>query len=405
MKTLDELVAALDGDPAKGRCVFVRADLNVPLDGTTITDDGRIRASVPTLQRLRDAGARVVVAAHLGRPKPGADNSRYSLAPVAARLGSLLGTDVTLVPLGDEAKAAVDRLPSGGVVLLENIRFDPRETSKDEAERASLARELAVLTGTQGVFVSDGFGVVHRKQASVYDLARDLPAYAGGLVQSEVAVLRRLTKDPERPYVVVLGGSKVSDKLLVIESLLPQVDSLLVGGGMCFTLLAAQGHGVGDSLLEQDQIASCQRLLESGKIVLPSDVVAADDFSAEANTRTVPADEIPDGWKGLDVGPESVKAFAQVLSGARTVFWNGPMGVFELAPFAEGTRGVAQAIVDATTAGAFSVVGGGDSAAAVRALGLPEDGFSHISTGGGASLEYLEGKVLPGIAVLDEQRS
>jgi phosphoglycerate kinase len=348
VKTLDDLVAELDGDPAKGRCVFVRTDLNVPLDGTTITDDGRIRASVPTLQKLCDAGARVVVAAHLGRPKPGADNSKYSLAPVAARLGAMLGTDVTLVPLGEQAQSAVERLPSGGVLLLENIRFDPRETSKDEAERGALARELAVLTGTQGVFVSDGFGVVHRKQASVYDIAQALPAYAGGLVQSEVAVLRRLTQDPERPYVVVLGGSKVSDKLLVIESLLPQVDSLLVGGGMCFTFLAAQGLGVGDSLLEQDQITNCQRLLESGKIVLPTDIVVADDFSAEANTRTVSADGIPDGWKGLDIGPESVKAFAGVLAGAKTVFWNGPMGVFELAPFAEGTRGVAQAIIDAT---------------------------------------------------------
>jgi phosphoglycerate kinase len=402
VKTLDDLVAELDGDPAKGRCVFVRADLNVPLDGTTITDDGRIRASVPTLQKLRDAGARIVVAAHLGRPKPGADNSKYSLAPVAVRLGALLGTDVTLVPLGEEAHRAVERLTSGGVLLLENIRFDPRETSKDESERGALARELAVLTGTQGVFVSDGFGVVHRKQASVYDIARELPAYAGGLVQSEVAVLRRLTQDPERPSVVVLGGSKVSDKLLVIQSLLPQVDSLLVGGGMCFTFFAAQGLGVGDSLLEEEQVANCQRLLESGKIVLPTDVVVADDFSAEANTRTVPVKEIPDGWKGLDIGPESVAAFAGVLAGAKTVFWNGPMGVFELAPFAEGTRGVAQAIVDATGQGAFSVVGGGDSAAAVRALGLPEDGFSHISTGGGASLEYLEGKVLPGLAVLEE---
>lgn len=401
MRTLDDLVAQLDGDPAKGRCVFVRADLNVPLDGTTITDDGRIRASVPTLQRLRDAGARTVVAAHLGRPKPGQDNSRYSLAPVAARLGQLLGTDVALVP-PEEAQERVDRLPAGGVVLLENIRFDPRETSKDDDERGALARELAVLTGTQGVFVSDGFGVVHRKQASVYDLARELPAYAGGLVESEVAVLRRLTRDPERPFVVVLGGSKVSDKLQVIESLLPHVDALVVGGGMCFTFLAAQGHGVGDSLLEPDQVPNCRRLLESGKIVLPTDVVVADDFSAEAETRTVPAGEIPDGWKGLDIGPESVKAFAQVLSGAKTVFWNGPMGVFELAPFAEGTRGVAQAIIDATGSGAFSVVGGGDSAAAVRQLGLREDGFSHISTGGGASLEYLEGKVLPGLAVLEE---
>ena len=401
MKTLDDLIAELDGDPAKGRCVFVRADLNVPLDGTTITDDGRIRASLPTLQRLRDAHARVVVAAHLGRPKAGADNSKYSLAPVAARLGSLLGTDVHLAQHGDEAKAAVERLPSGGVVLLENIRFDPRETSKNDDERAALARDLAMLTGTQGIFVSDGFGVVHRKQASVYDLARELPAYAGGLVLTEVEVLRKLSHDPQRPYAVVLGGSKVSDKLLVIESLLPQVDSLLVGGGMCFTFLAAQGLGVGDSLLEADQITNCRRLLESGKIVLPVDVVVADEFSAEAKTQTVSAEKIPDGWKGLDIGPESVEAFAQVLAGAKTVFWNGPMGVFELAPFAEGTRGVAQTIVDVTAKGAFSVVGGGDSAAAVRALGLPEDGFSRISTGGGASLEYLEGKELPGIAVLE----
>ena len=399
MKTLDDLVAELDGDPTKGRCVFVRADLNVPLDGTTITDDGRIRASVPTLQKLRDAGARVVVAAHLGRPKPGADNSKYSLGPVAARLGELLGTDVLLAPHGDEAKAAVDRLESGGVVLLENIRFDPRETSKDEDERGALARELAVLTGTEGVFVSDGFGVVHRKQASVYDLARELPAYAGGLVQSEVAVLRKLTQEPERPYAVVLGGSKVSDKLQVIESLLPQVDALLVGGGMCFTFLAAQGLGVGDSLLEEDQVPNCRRLLESGKIVLPTDVVVADDFSAEANTRTVPIEEIPDGWKGLDIGPESVTAFAQVLASAKTIFWNGPMGVFELAPFAAGTRGVAEAI---TKIDGFSVVGGGDSAAAVRTLGLDESAFGHISTGGGASLEYLEGKTLPGLAALEK---
>jgi len=405
VKTLDALVA----EGVSGRTVLVRSDLNVPLDGGTITDDGRIRASVPTLRTLLDAGARVVVTAHLGRPKPGADNAKYSLAPVAGRLGELLGTEVTLADHGDEATAAVGALADGGVVLLENIRFDARETSKDPAERGAFAAELAALAGPTGAFVSDGFGVVHRKQASVYDVAQLLPAYTGGLVRGEVDVLRRLTEQPERPYVVVLGGSKVSDKLLVIESLLPKVDSLLVGGGMCFTFLAAQGLGVGDSLLEDDQIGNCRRLLESGKIVLPTDVVVADDFSAEANTRTVPVEKIPDGWKGLDIGPESVAAFAQVLASAKTVFWNGPMGVFELAPFAEGTRGVAQAIIE-TTAGkgdgtpGFSVVGGGDSAAAVRALGLAEDGFSHISTGGGASLEYLEGKVLPGIAVLDEEK-
>jgi phosphoglycerate kinase len=398
VRTLDDLL----GDPdVAGRAVLVRADLNVPLDGDRITDDGRIRASVPTLTRLREAGLRVVVAAHLGRPKGGPD-PRYSLAPVAGRLGELLGAEVTLADLGEEATAAVGALDSGGVVLLENIRFDPRETSKDDAERAALARELAALVGPDGAFVSDGFGVVHRKQASVYDVAQLLPAYTGDLVRAEVEVLRRLTEDPARPYVVALGGSKVSDKLAVIEALLPKVDSLLVGGGMCFTFLAAQGHGVGDSLLETDQVDNCRALLRSGKIVLPTDVVVADEFSAEANTRTVPAGEIPDGWKGLDVGPESVAAFADVLAGAKTIFWNGPMGVFELAPFAEGTRGLAEAIVSATSAGAFSVVGGGDSAAAVRALGLPEDGFTHISTGGGASLEYLEGKRLPGLAVLEQ---
>jgi phosphoglycerate kinase len=407
VKTLDDLVA----EGVSGRTVLVRSDLNVPLDGARITDDGRIRASVPTIRTLLDAGARVVVTAHLGRPKPGADNAKYSLAPVAGRLGELLGTEVTLADHGDEATAAAGALADGGVVLLENIRFDPRETSKNDDERKTFAAELAALAGPTGAFVSDGFGVVHRKQASVYDVAQLLPAYTGGLVRSEVDVLRRLTEEPDRPYVVVLGGSKVSDKLAVIEALLPKVDSLLVGGGMCFTFLAARGLGVGDSLLESDQIDASRSLLETGKIVLPTDVVVADDFSAEANTRTVPVEEIPDGWKGLDIGPESVAAFADVVTGAQTIFWNGPMGVFELAPFAEGTRGVAQAIVDATRPGhssgaAFSVVGGGDSAAAVRALGLPEDGFSHISTGGGASLEYLEGKELPGIAVLENgQRS
>jgi phosphoglycerate kinase len=286
-------------------------------------------------------------------------------------------------------------------VLVENIRFDPRETSKDAAERGALADELAALVGGAdggGAFVSDGFGVVHRKQASVYDVAQRLPAYAGGLVLAEVEVLRRLTTDPDRPYVVVLGGSKVSDKLAVIEALLPRVDRLLVGGGMCFTFLAAQGHGVGKSLLESDQVDTCRELLGTGKIVLPSDIVVADAFAADARTQTVAADAVPEGWMGLDIGPASVASFAEVLAGARTVFWNGPMGVFEMAPFAEGTRGVAQAIVDS---GAFSVVGGGDSAAAVRQLGLPEDGFSHISTGGGASLEYLEGKDLPGVGVLE----
>jgi phosphoglycerate kinase len=390
VKTLDDLI----GEGVAGRTVLVRSDLNVPLDGDRITDDGRIRASVPTISALTDAGARVIVTAHLGRPKGGPD-PKYSLAPVATRLGELLDAEVPLIELGGEGPNLAD----GEVALIENVRFDPRETSKNADERVELAIHLAAMTGENGAFVSDGFGVVHRKQASVYDVAQQLPAYAGKLVLAEVEVLRRLTEDPERPYTVVLGGSKVSDKLAVIDALLPKVDSLLVGGGMCFTFLAAQGYGVGDSLLEREQIDNCRRLLESGKIVLPTDVVVADDFSAEATTETVAADAIPDGWKGLDIGPESVAAFAEVLARARTVFWNGPMGVFELAPFAAGTRGVAQAIIEAD---AFSVVGGGDSAAAVRALGLDEGGFSHISTGGGASLEFLEGKDLPGVAILEK---
>ncbi|WP_198008928.1 phosphoglycerate kinase [Saccharomonospora saliphila] len=400
MTTLDDLV----GEGVSGRRVLVRADLNVPLDGEEITDDGRVRAALPTIERLARAGARVVVAAHLGRPK-GAPEEKYSLRPVAARLGELLGARVALAGdvVGEGARSTVSALADGQVALLENVRFDPRETSKSADERAELARELAELTGPDGAFVSDGFGVVHREQASVYEVARVLPAYAGGLVLSELEVLRTLTGDPERPYAVVLGGSKVSDKLAVIEALLPKVDRLLIGGGMCFTFLAAQGHGVGSSLLEKDMVEVCERLLAEagGKLVLPVDVVAADAFSAEANTRTVPATGIEDGWMGLDIGPETVTEFSAAISSARTLFWNGPMGVFEMAPFAEGTRGVARAIADS---GAFSVVGGGDSAAAVRVLGLDEDGFSHISTGGGASLEYLEGKDLPGVAVLSEEQ-
>ncbi|TCK24410.1 phosphoglycerate kinase [Pseudonocardia endophytica] len=394
MRTLDDLI---DEDPRE-RYVLVRSDLNVPLDGDgNITDDGRIRASAPTIQALAEAGAKVVVTAHLGRPK--GDDPSLSLAPVAARLGDLLNVPVRVVRL----EAGQPELSAGKVVMLENIRFDPRETSKDDAERAALADELVALVGgDDAAFVSDGFGVVHRKQASVYDVAERLEPYAGGLVLSEVEVLRTLTGSPDRPYTVVLGGSKVSDKLAVIESVLPQVDQLLVGGGMCFTFLAAQGHSVGSSLLEPDRIDDCRRLLDSGKIVLPTDVVVADAFSADANTRTVGVESIEDGWTGLDIGPDSVSTFSSLLRASKTVFWNGPMGVFEMAPFAEGTRGVAEAIIAATSAGAFSVVGGGDSAAAVRALGLDEDGFSHISTGGGASLEFLEGATLPGVAVLEE---
>ncbi|WP_326938155.1 phosphoglycerate kinase [Amycolatopsis cynarae] len=398
MKTLEDLLA----EGVAGRRVLVRSDLNVPLDGTTITDDGRVRAALPTIRRLAEAGAKVVVAAHLGRPK-GAPEPKYSLAPVAARLGELLGAEVRLAGdvVGEQAKSVTGSLADGAVALLENVRFDPRETSKVEAERAELAAEFAALLGEGGAFVSDGFGVVHRKQASVYDVARVLPAYAGGLVLAELEVLSRLTGDPQRPYVVVLGGSKVSDKLAVIEALLPKVDKLLIGGGMAFTFLSAQGHDVGASLLEADFVGTARKLLDEhgDKIVVPVDVVVADRFAADAATDTVGAEAIPAGWMGLDIGPRTVELFAAEVAGAKTVFWNGPAGVFELAPFAAGTRGVAQAIADS---GAFSVVGGGDSAAAVRLLGLPEDGFSHISTGGGASLEYLEGKELPGVAVLGE---
>jgi phosphoglycerate kinase len=397
VRTLDDLLAG----GVSGRTVLVRADLNVPLDQARITDEGRIRASLPTLRALTGAGARVVVAAHLGRPK-GAPDPAYSLAPVAARLGELMGTPVAAATdvVGDSARAAVAGLADGAVALLENVRFDARETSKDADERGALADELAALVGPEGAFVSDGFGVVHRVQASVVDVAQRLPGYAGTLLLAELTTLRRLTEAPDRPYAVVLGGSKVSDKLAVIEALLPKVDTLLVGGGMCFTFLAAQGHPVGASLLEPDMVDVCARLLKASgdTIQLPRDVVVADEFAAHANIRTVAAEDIPDGWMGLDIGPDTVRDFAAALAGAATVFWNGPMGVFELAPFAAGTRGIAETVAGL---GAFSVVGGGDSAAAVRLLGLPEDGFSHISTGGGASLEFLEGKTLPGVAVLE----
>jgi phosphoglycerate kinase len=395
MRSLDDLLA----EGVSGRRVFLRADLNVPLDKSTreITDDGRIRASLPTLQALRDAGARVIVSAHLGRPK-GTPDPQFSLAPVASRLGELLDTDVPLTAdvAGEDARAKAQGLGDGDVLLLENVRFEAAETSKDDAERGELADRFAALAD---VYVDDAFGAVHRKHASVFDVAQRLPHYAGRLVARELEVLTRLTTDPERPYVVVLGGSKVSDKLAVIEALLPKVDRLLVGGGMCFTFLAAQGHGVGRSLLEADQVETCKGFLaEAGdRIVLPLDVVCAPEFSADADTTVVPVDAIPDGQMGLDVGPRTVEAFGAELGNARTVFWNGPMGVFELAPFQAGTRGVAQAVA---AVDGLSVVGGGDSAAAVRRLGLDEDAYGHISTGGGASLEYLEGRELPGLAVL-----
>jgi phosphoglycerate kinase len=394
MKQIDDL-----GD-LRGKRVLVRSDLNVPLDGTTITDDGRIRASVPTIRRLADAGARVVVTAHLGRPK-GAPDPAYSLAPVAARLGELLGQDVAFATdtVGDSARATVDALADGEVAVLENVRFNPGETSKDDAERGAFADRLA---GLADVFVSDGFGVVHRKQASVYDVAQRLPSAMGGLVAAEIDVLRRLTESPERPYAVVLGGSKVSDKLGVIDNLLGKADRLLIGGGMVFTFLKAQGHEVGTSLLEEDQLDTCREYLrraeESGvQILLPTDIVVAPEFNADAPASVVPADAMPADQMGLDIGPESGRAFAQALADARTVFWNGPMGVFEFDAFAGGTRAVAQAL---TEIDGLSVVGGGDSAAAVRKLGFDEDAFGHISTGGGASLEYLEGRELPGIDVL-----
>ncbi|OXR43603.1 Phosphoglycerate kinase [Nocardia cerradoensis] len=401
VKTLQDLLA----EGVEGRGVLVRSDLNVPLDNGVITDPGRIIASVPTIKTLAEAGAKVVVTAHLGRPK-GEPDPKLSLAPVAAKLSEELGRNVQLAGdvVGQDALARSEGLTDGDVLLLENIRFDPRETSKDDAQRQKLARALVELVGDDGAFVSDGFGVVHRKQASVYDVAELLPHYAGTLVAAEVDVLRKLTTDTERPYAVVLGGSKVSDKLAVIEALAPKVDTLVIGGGMCFTFLAAQGLSVGSSLLQEEMIDTCKELLErfADVIHLPVDIVAADKFAADAESKTVAANEIPEDWMGLDIGPESAKRFAALLTEARTVFWNGPMGVFEFEAFAAGTRAVAEALVSATGKGAFTVVGGGDSAAAVRTLGLPEDGFSHISTGGGASLEYLEGKQLPGISVLED---
>jgi len=394
MKTLDDLDVA-------GKKVLLRSDLNVPLDGDRITDDGRIRASVPTINALLDKGAKVIITAHLGRPK-GEPEPKYSLAPVAQRLGELLDVPVTFATdtVGESAQAAVAAMPERSVVLLENVRFNAGETAKDDAARGAFADQLAALAD---VFVSDGFGAVHRKHASVYDIATRLPAGAGLLIQAEVAVLKKLTEDVARPYAVVLGGSKVSDKLAVIANLLEKADSILVGGGMVFTFLKAQGFEVGRSLLEEDQIETVRgylrRAAERGvEFVLPIDIIAAAEFSASADHGVVSASAIPADRLGLDIGPESGKLFANKLSTAKTVFWNGPMGVFEMEPYAGGTRAVAQGLIDS---GAFTVVGGGDSAAAVRTLGFDEDSFGHISTGGGASLEYLEGKQLPGLTVLE----
>ncbi|MET8337055.1 phosphoglycerate kinase [Streptosporangium canum] len=385
----------------KGRRVLVRADLNVPLDGDAITDDGRIRASVPTIRELADKGARVVVCAHLGRPK-GEPNPQYSLAPVAKRLGELLGAEVVFATdvVGESAQDVVKALQDGQVALLENLRFEPGEESKDDALRAAFAEKLAALAE---VYVGDGFGAVHRKHASVYDVPLLLPHAAGRLVVAEVEVLKKLTDDLARPYAVVLGGAKVSDKLGVIGNLLTKVDRLLIGGGMAYTFLAAQGYEVGQSLLQKDQLDQVRGFLNEAakrgvELVLPVDVLAATEFAEDAEYEVVDATAIPADRQGLDIGPRSRELFASKLADARTVFWNGPMGVFEFEAFSGGTRAVAEALVQSE---AFTVVGGGDSAAAVRKLGLPEDGFSHISTGGGASLEYLEGKTLPGLVALE----
>lgn len=403
MKTIDELLS----EGVAGKRVLVRADLNVPLDGTTITDDGRIRAVLPTVKALAEAGARVVVASHLGRPK-GAPDPAFSLAPAAARLGELLGADVAFATdtVGESAGATVAGLADGQVAVVENLRFNAGETSKDDAERGEFADRLAALAD---VYVGDGFGAVHRKHASVFDLPARLPHYAGYLIATEVGVLRKLTDDVRRPYVVALGGAKVSDKLAVIDALLGKADRILIGGGMAYTFLKAQGHEIGTSLLQEDQIPAVREYLErAGKngveLVLPVDTLVAAEFpdmktKASANPTTVAADAIPAGHMGLDIGPETRKLYASKLADAATVFWNGPMGVFEHPDYAEGTKAVAQALVDSP---GFTVVGGGDSAAAVRTLGFDEQAFGHISTGGGASLEYLEGKTLPGLAALED---
>lgn len=387
-----------------GKNVVLRCDLNVPLADGVITDDGRVRASLPTINALREQGARVVIVSHLGRPD-GAPNPKYSLAPVAARLGELLGAPVAFAAdtVGADAERVVAQLTDGDVAVLENVRFSPAETSKDAAERLAFAEQLAQFAD---VVVSDGFGVVHRKQASVYELPSLRPSAAGTLIAAELDVLNQLTEAPTRPYTVVLGGSKVSDKLGVIDHLLPRVNTLVIGGGMVFTFLAALGHSVGSSLLESDQLDTARGYLDRAaelgvQVLLPTDIVVASKFGADAETAVTAADAIESAFGasglGLDIGPESAKAFATAIAASSTVFWNGPMGVFELAPFAGGTRAVAQALTEVK---GLSVVGGGDSAAAVRALGFADSDFGHISTGGGASLEFLEGKQLPGLEIL-----
>ena len=402
-KTLQQLI----DEGVDGRHVLVRSDFNVPLDDNgNITDPGRIDASLPTLKALLDGGAKVIVMAHLGRPK-GEVNPKFSLAPVAEALSERLGQFVALAGdvSGEDAHERANGLTEGEIMLVENVRFDPRETSKDEAERAQFAEELAALAADDGAFVSDGFGVVHRAQTSVYDVAKKLPAYAGFLVEKEVETLSKVKDVPEHPYVVVLGGSKVSDKLGVIEALAEKADKVIIGGGMCYTFLAAQGHNVQKSLLQEDMIDTCKELMAKygEKLLLPVDVAAAPEFAKDAEKKIVGLDEIPEDWMGLDIGPETAKNYADAIKDSKTVFWNGPMGVFEFPNFADGTKAVADAMIAATKDnGSFTVVGGGDSAASVRLLGLDEDGFSHISTGGGASLELIEGKELPGVSVLSK---
>lgn len=397
LKTIDSL-----GDLA-GKRVLVRADLNVPLDGTTITDDGRIRASLPTINALREKGARVIVTAHLGRPK-GAPDPKFSLKPAVDRLSELLEAPVAFATdtVGESAKQTVESLGDGDVAVLENVRFNAGETSKDQAEREAFAKELASLADA---FVSDGFGVVHRKQASVYDVAKLLPAAAGSLVEKEVASLRKVTDEPARPFVVILGGSKVSDKLGVIDNLLGKADRLLIGGGMSYTFQKALGHEVGKSLLEEDQVETVKGYLkraeESGiEIVLPVDNVVSEEFGPEGPADVVASSDIPANKEGLDIGPKTRERFASKLGDAGTVFWNGPMGVFEFELYADGTKAIAEALAECS---GYTVVGGGDSASAIRNLGFDEARYSHISTGGGASLELIEGKELPGIAILEEK--
>lgn len=403
MKTLQQLL----DEGVEDRHILVRSDFNVPLDEDgNITDAGRIDASLPTLKALLEGGAKVIVMAHLGRPK-GEVNPKFSLKPVAEALSERLGQFVALAGdvSGEDAHERANGLTGGEILLLENVRFDPRETSKDEAERTEFAAELVALAADNGAFVSDGFGVVHRAQTSVYDVAKKLPAYAGYLVEKEVKTLSKVKDAPDHPYVVVLGGSKVSDKLGVIEALAAKADKVIIGGGMCYTFLAAQGYNVQNSMLQEDMIETCKDLIGrfGDKLLLPEDLIAASEFAKDAEKQTVAADAIPEGWMSLDIGPKTAARYGEALKSSKTVFWNGPMGVFEFPAFASGTKAVAEAMIAATKDnGSFTVVGGGDSAASVRILGLDEAGFSHISTGGGASLELIEGKELPGVAVLGQ---